>query len=78
MKYLILILAVLFIFNIHSQVCFAPPVANNFAVGQNNRAVITDDFNNDGKPDMVANNYSSNSISVLLGNGLGGILMHQS
>lgn len=36
-------------------------------------AVVVDDFNNDGKPDLaIANKRTSGTISVLLGNGSGG------
>jgi hypothetical protein len=52
-----------------AQVNFWPRV--NYAVGQNPTAVAVADFDNDGKLDLVVSNNSSNSVSVLLGNGDG-------
>ena len=43
----------------------------NYAVGTNPQAVVTSDFNGGGT-DLAVANYASNSVSVLLGNGLGG------
>jgi hypothetical protein len=48
---------------------FYAPV--NYAAGPNPEAVVTADFNGDGRLDLVVANYSSNTISVLLGNGDG-------
>lgn len=59
--------------NAMSQVCFSS--ATNFAAGPAPWNVDHADFNGDGKMDLaVANLSSNNSISVLLGNGLGGFL----
>jgi len=45
--------------------------APQFATGGNPQAVAWADFNNDGIPDLVVANSSSNTISILLGNGDG-------
>ncbi len=45
--------------------------AADFGTGQDPRYVATGDFNGDGKKDIVAANYNSNTISVLLANGDG-------
>ena len=42
-----------------------------YSVGTNPTAVVTADFNRDGKPDLAVVNNSSNNISVLLGKGDG-------
>jgi Calx-beta domain/FG-GAP-like repeat len=47
------------------------PVAS-FLVGTNPRAVVTGDFNSDGRLDLATANAGSDSVSVLLGNGQGG------
>jgi hypothetical protein len=49
---------------------FSPAVS--FPVGPNPQAVATADFNNDGRPDLVTANPLDTTISVLLGDGLGG------
>ncbi|WP_334909116.1 FG-GAP-like repeat-containing protein [Nostoc sp.] len=46
--------------------------ATNFTVGSNPQSVTVADFNGDGKLDLAAANYSSNNVSVLLGDGTGG------
>ena len=43
----------------------------SFNVGTSPRSVAVGDFNGDGKPDMVVASFSSNTVSVLLGNGDG-------
>jgi hypothetical protein len=45
---------------------FSPAVS--YAVGTTPQAVLTADFNSDGRLDLAVANYSSNNISVLLGN----------
>lgn len=45
--------------------------ANTFSVGAFPRSVCSADFNGDGVMDMVAANYYSNTVSVLLGSGNG-------
>ena len=45
--------------------------STQFATGTNPYYVVSGDLNGDGKPDLVVANYSSNTISVLLGNGDG-------
>ncbi|MEH2462372.1 FG-GAP-like repeat-containing protein [Nostoc sp.] len=46
--------------------------ATNFSVGSSPSSVTVGDFNADGKLDLAVANYSSNTVSVLLGNGTGG------
>jgi hypothetical protein len=46
--------------------------ATNLPVGTNPRSVTVGDLNGDKKPDLVAANFNSDNISVLLGNGTGG------
>ena len=43
----------------------------SFAVGTNPHRLTVADVNGDGKPDLVAANYGSGTVSVLLGNGNG-------
>jgi len=50
---------------------FAAPV--RYAVGRNPHMVTTGDFNGDGIVDLVVANKYSSSVSVLLGNGIGGV-----
>jgi Bacterial Ig-like domain/FG-GAP-like repeat/Bacterial Ig domain len=52
-----------------AQPNFAP--AQNFPVGSNPTTVTNADFNGDGKADLAAQNYTSDNVSVLLGNGNG-------
>src|SRR5262249_28411583 len=42
-----------------------------YAAGTSPDAVVTNDFNRDGRLDLAVANYSSSTISVLLGNGDG-------
>jgi hypothetical protein len=49
---------------------FSP--ATSFPVGPNPEAVVTADFNNDGKLDLATANAGGNTVSVLLGDGRGG------
>ena len=48
---------------------FATPV--NYAAGDNPQAVVTGDFNGDGKLDLAVANYYGSTVSVLRGNGYG-------
>ena len=48
---------------------FVPTVS--YPVELDPGAVVTGDFNADGRPDLAAANVSSNTVSVLLGNGDG-------
>jgi hypothetical protein len=48
---------------------FLAPVT--YAVGENPQTVAVGDFNHDGKLDLVVENVSDNTVSVLLGNGNG-------
>jgi Flp pilus assembly secretin CpaC len=47
----------------------------NFAVGQNPVAVVTQDLNNDAKPDLAVVNKGSNSVSILLNNDNGNFIV---
>ena len=49
---------------------FSPVVS--FPVGTGPQAVVTADFNNDGSLDLATANSGGNTVSVLLGDGLGG------
>ncbi|HTS67720.1 MAG TPA: FG-GAP-like repeat-containing protein, partial [Terriglobia bacterium] len=51
-------------------------VNTNLTVGQQPLVVAGGDFNGDGKPDLVIANITSNTISVLLGNGDGTFRPH--
>ena len=51
---------------------FAPVSGSPFAVAGSPFSVAVADFNGDGIQDLVTPNWSSNTISVLLGNGAGG------
>src|SRR5689334_20585741 len=46
-------------------------LASSFPVGTNPHAVVTADFNHDGRLDLATANSDSDSVSVLLGNGGG-------
>lgn len=50
---------------------FLPAV--NYPTGNACFGIAVGDFNSDGIQDLVTSNYKSNSISVLLGNGTGGV-----
>src|SRR5256885_8126725 len=45
--------------------------AVDLAAGLNPISVVVGDFNGDGKPDLAVANQGSNSVSVLMGDGLG-------
>src|SRR2546428_13621074 len=45
---------------------FSPAVS--YPVGVNPQAVVTGDFNGDGRLDLAVANQSSNTVSILLGN----------
>jgi hypothetical protein len=51
---------------------FTVGVRLEFATGNGPSSVAIGDVNGDGKPDLAVANASSNTISVLLGNGAGG------
>ncbi len=55
--------------SVHAQSLFTPPLS--FDTGQLPYSVAIADLNADGRPDMVAANRGSNTVSVLLGNGDG-------
>ncbi|MBI3517852.1 MAG: T9SS type A sorting domain-containing protein [Bacteroidetes bacterium] len=63
----------LFSFVMQSQMCFSTPTGTNYTTGQLAKSPISEDFNNDGKPDVAIANYSSSNISILLGDGLGSL-----
>jgi uncharacterized protein (TIGR03437 family) len=51
---------------------FAPAPNSPFTVGSNPQSVVVGDFNGDAIQDLAIANYSSNNVTVLLGNGSGG------
>jgi FG-GAP-like repeat/RTX calcium-binding nonapeptide repeat (4 copies) len=51
---------------------FSAAAGSPFAVGTAPISVAIGDLNGDGRPDLATANYSSNNVSVLLGNGSGG------
>src|SRR5438105_15642329 len=48
---------------------FSPAVS--YPVGVNPQAVVTGDFNGDGRLDLAVANHASNTVSILLGNANG-------
>lgn len=48
---------------------FSPAV--NYAAGAEPQEIVSADFNNDGRPDLLVANSTANSVNVLLGNGNG-------
>src|SRR5262245_8598210 len=46
--------------------------ATNFPTNSGPVAVVVGDYNRDGKPDLAVAISGSNSVSILLGNGVGG------
>lgn len=53
--------------------CANPSLVTSASVNINSpRALVVDDFNNDGKPDVVVGRAFTNQITILLGNGSGG------
>lgn len=54
---------------VQAQVCFS--AATNYTVGNDPSSIISADYNGDGFADLVIANLSSNSISLLLGDGVG-------
>src|ERR1035437_3532534 len=53
----------------YAQLCFSP--VTSFNTGTNSHSVISADFNGDTKLDLAVANYTSNDVSILLGDGLG-------
>lgn len=51
---------------------FAQAAGSPISVGTLPRALVTGDFNSDGKPDLAVANVQSGSVTILLGNGGGG------
>src|SRR3954468_10235783 len=51
---------------------FTPAPGSPVTVGQTPKSLAVGDFNNDGKPDFVADNFIGGSLSVFLGDGAGG------
>ena len=50
---------------------FTPAAGSPFAVGPSPQSVAVVDINGDGKPDIVTANAAGNTVTVLLGSGLG-------
>jgi hypothetical protein len=53
-------------------------MASSLATGLNPYSVAVGDFNGDGKLDLAAANYNSNTISILLGDGTGNFTLASS
>jgi len=53
----------------------APHPASPFAVGTGPASAAVGDFNGDGIPDIATANFTSDNVTVLLGNGSGGFLI---
>jgi len=53
---------------------FAQAVGSPVATGPFPRFVAVGDLNLDGKPDLVVTNFTSNNVTILLGNGSGGFM----
>jgi uncharacterized protein (TIGR03437 family) len=51
---------------------FVAAPGSPFPVGTGPHSVAIADFNGDGKPDIVTSNSGNNTVTILLGNGLGG------
>jgi len=51
---------------------FSPAAGSPISVGSFPYSVASGDFNLDGKPDLAVTNFSSASVTILLGNGSGG------
>ncbi|MGI9068895.1 MAG: FG-GAP repeat domain-containing protein [Pyrinomonadaceae bacterium] len=68
------LLCVTFVCTNARAACTVPSfaAAANFAVGSQPLSVGIGDFNSDGKRDLAVANFTSNNISILLGNGTGG------
>jgi len=55
----------------HGDGTFTPAPGSPVAVGSDPRVVVVGDFNGDGFADMAVTNFSSSSVSILLGHGNG-------
>ena len=53
---------------------FTPAPGNPFATGASPGTVVVGDFNGDGIEDLAAANGKDNTVTILLGNGLGGFV----
>lgn len=72
MKKIILIVLVAVTLNSKSQTCF---ITTNYTIGSfptNSTTIVSADFNNDGKLDIIAAHYASTDMNLFLGDGLGG------
>ena len=49
-----------------------PGLLTSITVGSNPQSLVSGDFNNDGKMDLLVANNGSSTVSLLLGNGVGG------
>ncbi|MGH7332399.1 MAG: FG-GAP repeat domain-containing protein [Candidatus Rokuibacteriota bacterium] len=54
------------------SVSFAPGPGSPVPAGNSPQAVVAADLNTDGKVDLVTANFTSNNVTILLGNGQGG------
>lgn len=61
---------------------YSPPdlfyLYSNYAVGENPTSIATADFNGDGSTDLITTNISSNTLSILFGNGDGSFQKQES
>jgi hypothetical protein len=57
--------------NLEDRCLLSFSAAVNYPVGLNPNAVVTGDFNGDGRLDLAVANFSSNTVSILLGNANG-------
>ncbi len=53
---------------------FTAATNSPFAVGTNPPSLVVDDFNGDGVPDLAVANFTDSTVTVLLGDGLGGFV----
>src|SRR3954470_3129518 len=53
---------------------FTPAPGSPVTVGQTPKSLTVGDFNNDGRPDFVADNFIGGNLSVFLGDGAGGFV----
>ncbi|MGB0122206.1 MAG: FG-GAP-like repeat-containing protein, partial [Silvibacterium sp.] len=60
-----------------SQLHSGPSIQTPYQVGQQPVSIVSGDFNHDGIPDLAVANFSSGTVSILLGNASGGFEIEQ-